>query len=199
MTAYTWFDPTAESGFEEAGKNRELLERQMTSEEIAKAQELSRERKADSDLAGGATHIVTSNLKDFQGLQPFKISVMTPFEFLRKVDSWATFKSIFQIRFARGSNNSPKRMGFPLTNTWRRSSLSASQSPRQTPTFVAGGREGARSGCSRHSAGHPTSNPSPGTEYQRKESKPSILTPDPLRAEISEGGTRSNDPVADSP
>jgi putative PIN family toxin of toxin-antitoxin system len=37
-------------------------------------------------LAAGATHIITSNLKDFQGVHPFGISVMTPFEFLRIIN-----------------------------------------------------------------------------------------------------------------
>ena len=36
-------------------------------------------------LASGATHIVTANLREFRGLQPFHISVMTPFEFLCRV------------------------------------------------------------------------------------------------------------------
>jgi len=37
-------------------------------------------------LAAGATHIVTYNLKDFRGLAPFEISVMTPYDFLRIVE-----------------------------------------------------------------------------------------------------------------
>jgi predicted nucleic acid-binding protein len=34
-------------------------------------------------LASGATHIVTHNGRDFRGLDPFGISVVTPNEFLR--------------------------------------------------------------------------------------------------------------------
>ncbi len=34
-------------------------------------------------MASGSTHIVTHNLKDFRGLDPFGISVVTPSEFLR--------------------------------------------------------------------------------------------------------------------
>lgn len=34
-------------------------------------------------LAAGASHIVTHNLRDFHGLAPFGISVMTPIDFLR--------------------------------------------------------------------------------------------------------------------
>jgi putative PIN family toxin of toxin-antitoxin system len=34
-------------------------------------------------MASSATHIVTHNLKDFRGLDPFGVSVVTPSEFLR--------------------------------------------------------------------------------------------------------------------
>lgn len=34
-------------------------------------------------LAGGATHIVTHNIRDFPNLDPFGVSVVTPGEFLR--------------------------------------------------------------------------------------------------------------------
>ncbi len=34
-------------------------------------------------LAAGATHIVTYNIRDFRGLDPFGISVVTPIDFLR--------------------------------------------------------------------------------------------------------------------
>jgi len=36
-------------------------------------------------LAAGATHIVTCNIKDFHGLEPFDISVVTPYEFFTKL------------------------------------------------------------------------------------------------------------------
>ena len=34
-------------------------------------------------LASGATHIVTHNIRDFRGLDPFGVSVVTPNDFLR--------------------------------------------------------------------------------------------------------------------
>lgn len=34
-------------------------------------------------LASGASHIVTHNIRDFRGLDPFRISVVTPNQFLR--------------------------------------------------------------------------------------------------------------------
>lgn len=37
-------------------------------------------------LAAGATHIVTYNLKDFHSIEPFDISVVTPHDFLSKIE-----------------------------------------------------------------------------------------------------------------
>ena len=38
-------------------------------------------------LAGGATHIVTHNTRDFPNLDPFGVSVVTPAEFLRMLQT----------------------------------------------------------------------------------------------------------------